>query len=551
MTSVSSALRLPQSGRISAGTWERLAWAGWFLSFGLLSAVWPRDAGFDVMHYHLHNGWSALNGRLHHDLAPAEMHSFLNPAYNMVVWWLIERLPGPAVAFLLGLVQAAILPVLYGLTRRFVRQTGREIGVGLALWLAVLGFFCAPAWSSFASLRNDHLGALAFLVGLYLVLPPRGESRVPLRSLLAAAACVGLAAGLKLTNIIHVPAFAIFVLLLAPDWTERARRVGLCAVVGAMAFFASAGPWMWILWQEFGNPVFPNFGSLFPGLDEPIDASRDVRYLPGNLADALTLPLRAAFEGRFINELAVFDLRLAISYQSSLILVFLAVTRRNISRPVLALAISVLCLLAVWIGLFSIMRYAMAVWMLAPLLAYAAWTTAGLAWPSGRRGQAFGAAAGLVLLVSTSPEAVRRIGWTSPVEPYVSVDRPGQFDYKNALIFVAAEFPAAFTAMAFAEARLTHIDAQDWSAPFLASYRTRIEAAVAAHDGPLYLIHCLPKRIDSSNGQTLLNAYSPDMAVEDDGARYGLSVDPDQCVDLQTSFSTEFTTWRICPLQRR
>ncbi|MEL6753499.1 MAG: hypothetical protein AAFO57_05690, partial [Pseudomonadota bacterium] len=160
-------------------------------------------------------------------------------------------------------------------------------------------------------------------------------------------------------------------------------------------------------------------------------------------------------------------------------------------------------------------------------------------------------AAGLVLLVSTSPEAVRRIGWTSPVEPYVSVDRPGQFDYKNALIFVAAEFPAAFTAMAFAEARLTHIDAQACSAPFLASYRTRIEAAVATHDGPLYLIHCLPKRIDASNGQTLLNAYSPAMALEDEGARYGLSVDPDRCVDLPTSFSTEFTIWRICPLQRR
>ncbi|MEM9740027.1 MAG: hypothetical protein AAF829_09170 [Pseudomonadota bacterium] len=529
---------------------ERIAWIGWFILFGMLSAIWPRDAGFDVMHYHLHNGWSAMNGRLHSDLAPAEMHSFLNPTYSVVVWWLIDSLPGPAVAFILGLGQATILPVLFGLVRRLASTLGRDMKRSLALGLALLGFFCAPAWSSFASLRNDHLGAVGFLIALYLALPKSKGGAVSALNLLLAAGCVGFVAGLKLTNIIYVPAFAVFVLVLSENWTERARRAALCAGAGATCFLIAAGPWMLILWQEFSNPVYPNFANAFGGPDAPTEASRDMRYLPKTLVDAISLPIRASVEGRFINELAVFDLRLALGYFCAISVVILSLGRHVTPRPAIALTVSLLTVLGVWIGLFSIMRYAAAFWMLAPLMAWTAWTVTGLNWPAGRMGSALFTGLGLTLLGSTSPENVRRIGWDGPMARYVSVERPADLDYENAMIFIAAEFPAAFTATAFPEARITHIDAQDWSAPFLANYRSRIEEALEAHDGPLYLIHCWPKWIDLANGGAVMDAYTAVGALEGDGERYGLSLGEDACRDLPTSFSTDQTRWQICPVEK-
>lgn len=544
-------LLVPASGlRLSERSIEQLAWAGWFIGFAALSAVSPRDADFDVLHYHLHNGWSALYGRFHHDLAPAEMHSFLNPTYNVVVWWLIEHLPGPAVAFLLDLVQAAILPVLYVLCRRFSRAVGEDMGAGLAIVLAVLGFFCAPAWTSFASIRNDDIGALAFLAGLALLLPGKGEERPSRLSLILAAACVGFGAGLKLTNIIYVPAFAVFALVLSQDWKQRAQHALVCAGAGAAAFILVAGPWMAVLWQEFGNPIFPKFASAFPGPDAATEASRDTRYLPANLFEALSLPVRASVEGRYINEGAVFDLRLGLSYLSALYLAGLALGRRSVSRPAVALALGTLTLIAVWIGLFSIMRYAMAVWMLAPLLAWTAWKSAGLAWPAARNGRLLFAGLSLALVATTSAENVRRIGWESSAESYVEVQPPAAMSYDGALIFIAAEFPAAFTATAFPEARLTHIDAQEWSAPFLANYRRRIEAVLDDHEGPIYLVYCQPDYIDKASGRLVDDLYTAEKALMGDGEKYGLRLTPDGCREIETSFSTEFTTWQICPLER-
>ena len=52
---------------------------GWLIFWSLLNVVTPRDAHFDVLNYHILNGWSGWHGRLTQDLAPADLHSFFNP----------------------------------------------------------------------------------------------------------------------------------------------------------------------------------------------------------------------------------------------------------------------------------------------------------------------------------------------------------------------------------------------------------------------------------------------------------------------------------------
>lgn len=114
-------------------------WAAWFVGFAVLSAVFPRDAHFDVSHYHLQNGWSLLEGRLLQDMAPAGLHSFLNPIHSAFIWFLVDNLPGPLVVALLSPIHAAILPVTYafgaragGAQRHSAETAGRTLrGYGL------------------------------------------------------------------------------------------------------------------------------------------------------------------------------------------------------------------------------------------------------------------------------------------------------------------------------------------------------------------------------------------------------------------------------------
>ena len=357
-------------------------------------------------------------------------------------------------------------------------------------------------------------------------------------------------------NLIYVPAIAVFVLILAPGWSARLRHGLIAAGAGLIAFLALAGPWMWVLWQEFANPVYPMFAGLFPGAEAPLEAARDTRYLPGSIGETIWRPVLASWNGLLINETPVRDLRLGIGYLAALGMVgrarqFLRGTHDAPERAGLALAVSLLVLIFVWLGLFAIMRYALAAWLLAPLMAWTLLQSLGLAWPKGLAGVLLTGGVTALLVLTISPETTRRMSWKSATEPYVSIERPEMFDYDDALILIASEFPAAFTTTAFPEARITHIDPQDWSEPFLENYRPRIDAAIEAQAGPIYLIHCWPRRIGRDDATAVYDAYTAEMALEAVRARHpDLSIAAPGCQILPTSFSDAYTAWQICPLTR-
>lgn len=534
-----------------------LAWIGWTVAIGLLAAVWPHDVDFDVMHYQLQNGWSAYHGRLHQDLAPSEMHSFLNPAYNLAVWWLIELFPGPVVSFVLGCVQSLTLPALYLLIRRLSAACHLEMGWKTALALAGLGLVAAPSFTLFASLRNDDLGALAFVAALALALPPRGAQTSRRVELALAAFLVGAAAGMKLTNIVYIAGFAGFLLVLAKDWQARLQAGMTAAVAGGLGILTVGGPWMWVMWNEFANPVYPNFAGFFPGPDAPVDVTRDTRYLPTNLPDALTLPVRAAVNGRLINETQLVDIRLILAYVGALSLVAAALRARfgtyqaRTPRPALALAAGTLVTLAAWIALFSIMRYAMAIWLLGPVMAWIAARLTLSEWPEAGRAWTYSGVCAGALLLTTQTEDTRRMAWHSWDERYVEITRPAEFDYDNSLILIASTLPAGFTATAFPEARITHIHPQAWSEPFLAQYRARrVDPLIESHDGPIYMILCRPTNVIQSDGTILEDVYPPEIALDSIRDRHDLYVSEPGCQTLETNFSRKSTIWQICPLSR-
>ncbi|WP_018148529.1 hypothetical protein [Henriciella marina] len=532
-------------------------WLIWVILFALVSAVVPRDASFDVAHYHLHNGWSALNGRLKQDLAPAEMHSFLNPTYNLVVWWLIERLPGPAVAAILGALQALIVPVLYFLGRSLFRLSNVENAERAALVCAFVGFVCVPVLATMASLRNDTLGALAFCAALMLLLRDEGKS-ASLKRFAMAAFIVGLAAGMKLTNVVYVPGLAVFVLVARPGFGPRIRGVLVSAAGGLIGMALMGGWWMALLYEAFANPVFPLLNTVF---DAPLGSdsvSRDVRYLPSNFLEAVAWPALAAFDLSLINEDDGRDLRLAAFYVGALALPALALVsarhRAHVPRAVLAVSLACVAFVLFWVLQFSIMRYAMAAFLLGPMLLVLAWQISPLrkyVAPAGKPAL-YGMA--LIFIFTMKSESVRRIPWSSAGEGYLSVERPEQFSYEGAGVIMAGPFPVAFTATAFSDAAwITHGDVQPWSRPFLENYRPEIRSRISSSSVDLFAVICVQDETGETaeklaNGLTDINTAGQTLARL--AGEYPVTGNAENCAPLETSFDTDSTHWVVCPLTR-
>ena len=520
-------------------------WALWFLVFALLSAIMPRAAAFDVLHYHLTNGWSVLHGRLDRDMAPAGVHSFLNPTHSVFYWWLLERLPGPFVMALASPIQAAILPATYAFGARLTRRLDLTLPKSWLLASAMIGFLAIGNRYMVASVMNDHWGALLFITALAIVIGKNLE-QAPLRSFFIASLLVGLAAGLKHTSIVYVAGFATYALILSDHWRSRIRAGLICFLGGFIGVILTGGWWSYLMWQMFENPIYPFMNSWFgsPPLG-PDDAFRDLRMLPQTFSDALLNPIFFSIDTSRIGWQSATDYRFLFGYFATLIaLPILAMSKaqtpqakRN-KRVVLAVSTCFLTTFVVWTASFSILRYALALWILAPVL-----TITLYAWGSsvcGRHYHSKGfllAAACLCVFPSLSAPDHRK-AWLSWSEPYTWSKIPEMISTDGAIIAFNAHEPSAFSASAFKNAAwLTHTNEPVGMRDGLENYRPLVKARIAASDAPIFVV-VFP---DYKTLSDELSRAAADLSM---------NYDVELCERIQTSFDTEFKRWFICPLQR-
>ncbi|MCA8902188.1 MAG: hypothetical protein KDA53_13185, partial [Hyphomonas sp.] len=113
-----------------------------------------------------------------------------------------------------------------------------------------------------ASIRNDHLAAGAFIAALLFLV--RRDGQAPgWKAAGAAALLMGLAIGMKLTAIVYAAGLAAAVLVAVPGWAARGRAVLAAAVAGLAGILLTGGWWFHVLWEAYGNPVFPMANGLF------------------------------------------------------------------------------------------------------------------------------------------------------------------------------------------------------------------------------------------------------------------------------------------------
>ncbi|MEO0816886.1 MAG: hypothetical protein AAFX86_06205 [Pseudomonadota bacterium] len=523
--------------------WERPAgaiswriWTLWLMAFGAFSIILPRDASYDVLHYHLYNGWAVLNAPEGQHFAPAEMHSFLNPMWQAVIWQLIEWLPGVVVAFILGALQALVLPALYALTRRALLAAGHMPKLVTVLAVAVCGFLCEAQFGLVASVRNDALSALVFIAAL-LALFPAQTARRQLAYLALASAGLGLILGLKPTNGVYVAGFAVAALIAAPNWAFRAQTALVCGIAGAIGIALGGGYWMAHLWETFGNPLFPMANDVFNAELGPQGGFRDTRYLPDGVFDAIIRPFAFLLNGELITEHDFFDPRFQMAYLAAPVVAYFAWrARRPEARSLIGFSAAILVTIAAWSAVFSIARYAAAIWMLGPTALVVAVALVRPNWMTAPKTPMYGLVLAILIIATTQPATLRRVPMAGVFAPYVSVSVPETESYENAVIAFSGGYPAAFTAYAFPEsATFTHLVPQDWSAPALEPYRNARIRPLLAQDKPIYAVIVDTEDHFEETAEKLLR-------VE------GLIIDAATCKRLHTDMDSEAVLWRICPL---
>jgi hypothetical protein len=267
-----------------------LACAAWTLYAG-------KDLNWDLLNYHYYLPFQLLAGRVAQDFFAASAQSYLNPVGYLPFYLMVSSdWHSAAVSIVLALAHSVTIALLFLIAwRLFAHRPPRE-RIELACLAAVLGAASAVFWPTVGTSFLDPLLVPLMLAGLLLLL---GGRWVALAGML-----FGAAAALKYSN-------AIFGLAALP--LAISVRAGFAYMAGgAIAVALLAGPWLALMWHEFGNPVFPLFNAWFESPHAPAINLIGERFTPRDLGAALAFPFRMAVLDRALySETFAPDIRFA------------------------------------------------------------------------------------------------------------------------------------------------------------------------------------------------------------------------------------------------
>ena len=555
-----------------------MGWGVFFACWAAAAAVTlalGRDTSWDLRNYHYYNAFALLEGRWALDLAPARMHSFLHPGLDLP-FYLLTQSPLNAWPRVISVLQAGYAGLLAFLVLAVANLACHGVAwraTAASALVALFGLTGAATLPEVGTTYNDiQVGCLVIGALLALLLAPAAEEADQLgkadRLRLLAGVLAGAATGLKLTAAFFAPALAIVALLaMRGGIGPRARAASLLTAATMLSFLVVYGPWGWFLWERFDNPFGPMFNDVFRSPLFPLEGQRDERFLPDSLAEALIYPFLWAHRSEeLVLEPSLADPRFAIGLSAVLLAVAIrAYSRRRRSgtqdaalatggpyspaeraaaRAEWAVIGFVLVGYAAWLGLFSILRYALPIEVLLGIPIWAAARAAltaaprrgrGLPAPPWRAGATLclGTALGIAALVTEYPAHPREpFTWQrEPAGTAAMAVAPLSLPAESLVVMVG---PAVSFIAPFLDApgvRFVGGPNPEWAGATTdpASYAARILRAVQSHPGPTFVV-----------------LEFPDMYDEEAVAALGGSFDPASCrpVANNITIAVQICSWR-------
>ncbi|GJI88442.1 hypothetical protein [Duganella hordei] len=544
--------------------------AAWLLPllFGLLSLALGQDDNWDLRNYHLYNPYALVNGKLGVDLAPGQWQSYFNPTLDLVYYGLMRALPAPLGGFVMGALHGLNALLVLAIARRLLAAaapaaTPATPAIRAPLLLALAGCMGCAFFSQLGNSMGDNLTALSVLGALLLTLRhwqalAQAQARGLALALLAGLA-MGVGTGLKLTNATYALALCVALLMLPGGWWRAVSRAFVFGA-GVLAGIAlTAGHWYWRMWQQFGNPLFPQFNDIFHApLAAPIGIG-DTHWLPQGWTEKLLWPIIFALHPERVTEIRMRLLLWPLLYLG-FVLLGVAAWRGWRARRAGAgaaqlppqarfvLAFFVLSYLG-WQALFSIYRYLVPLELLAPLVL---WLLAHrLLAPLAARRVAGGAVLLAVLLALPTPHW-GRARWSAEAfrvqtPPMVHPERSLVLTTQAPVGWYTAGFPAPLAFVSISG-----------GFPGSALYDQRVAAMMADRGGPFYVLLTSIQQdpAEKPRAERRRQGEEADAAVRAEAAvileRHGLMLDPATgCRVYPAYIGRNYLPYQFCAVIRK
>lgn len=190
-------------------------------------------------------------------------------------------------------------------------------------------------------------------------------------------ALIGVACGLKLVFAIYALALFLGLLLVPFRWNARFKLAFLFGVCAFAGLLLTGGYWSYKMWVEFGNPLFPQFNTIFHGELSSFETIGDIRFLPKNLYEKLFYPAIFTNDPLRVGEFHYRQVSWIFGYVALLALGSAGLFRPNRVEPDRKLSPQVVLLVSyfgigyfLWLNIFGIYRYLIPIEVLIPLLLF-------------------------------------------------------------------------------------------------------------------------------------------------------------------------------------
>lgn len=296
-----------------------------------------QDLNFDLVTYHYYLGFSAFSPRLRLDFLPAGPAGYQSPLPYALLYLLDRAGVAPMLnAAIHACLHSLSLIALFLLTQVLLRgRPENPRSALLACWL--LGAIAPVYWELVGTSFADPITSGLVLFAVWLVAGALGarDGPVSLRRLALAGVLAGAAVAMRVHDAIFVLALDAALLALRFLPTRITAKAALVfAVAAGAAWLAIAGPWLFSVAHEFGNPIFPLYNAVFASPDFPAANLRFVSFVPTSAADALMLPFRmATFQEWRFGEKPFPDVRPALLVIATLTALALRPFRQFASEP--------------------------------------------------------------------------------------------------------------------------------------------------------------------------------------------------------------------------
>ncbi|HEX8615047.1 MAG TPA: hypothetical protein VF800_27505 [Telluria sp.] len=356
---------------------------------GLASMLLGQDANWDLRNYHWYNPYAFLNGKIGLDLNPGQFQSYFNPTIDLLYYALATHFPTRVTGFVMGFLHGLNFVLLLTIVRQVL--SGGEAAAAatarhrLPLLLGVAGCLGFSFLTQLGNTMGDNLTSLTVLGAIALLLRQwpqlvAGGARAAMVAALAGLV-IGVGTGLKLTNANYALALCLALLTLRVSLWRRFCTAFVFGLGTLAGIGASAGHWYWLMWKQFGNPLFPQFNNIFKAPLASQIAVADMGWVPKDALEALLWPFIFTFNSKRVIELPMTQIIWPIVY-----IAFIAFFAQRLRRLWLAapgpgavvapgeapgarlLLVFFALSYLIWLKLFGIYRYMVPLELLAPLV---------------------------------------------------------------------------------------------------------------------------------------------------------------------------------------